>query len=427
MSLKKEIVKKSVFFTSWQILSKVIGVIYFSLVAKILKPFEYGILGICMSIFEMFSTLYVCTNNAIIKYVAEKREKSVMERGLKINALIGIILFAILFIFAEPIGSLFNLEISALIRLVAVFLLLSSIKETFSNIMLGTTEIKYYIINEAFFAVTKLVLVSVILFMTYSVFGVFLGLILTTLLTILLSLWIVNNIRFAKGTIAYQTLINYSTKFFVLTIMYQLHPQIFIFLLAKLSTVTHVGFYKFLYGLTSLLIITIPQSFSFMIFPYLSRFSREQNKRAMEKIYNMGLKFALLSSLLISLVFFLIVPFIIHWIFPAYSEATPYILPFLFFGIVTSIAFITGTLIKATNNLDVQLKTTPLGIVLSATLAFVLIPSYGIGGASFAFGLGALFNLILMTHLILKRLDIHLDLIPTKEDFYLVKSVFKKK
>lgn len=425
-SINQEIFKKSTSLTSWQIVSRVLNVFYFSLVAKFLKPFEYGVLGICMSIFDTLSTFFICTNNALIKYVAEKRERSVFERGLKINALVGLFLLVASIFFSDVITSFFALPLTYLVRLIGALLFLSAIKETFSSIFLGLTELRHYIILEASFAVLRLILVGIFIYYMGSLFGVLFGIIAAVLLTIFIAWLLLRHVSFTSTLVPYRTILRYSFTFLGLTVLYQFYPQIFILMLAKFFSPDVVGFYKFLYGLTSILVIAIPQTFSFVLFPYLSRLSAEGNHKDVESVYNMGLKFTFFAVVLISFFIFFVAPYLVHFIFPEYAQALSLLLWFLLFGIVTSLAFITGALIKATNNLDIQLKVTPVGILLSTVLAYFLIPSLDVGGAILSFTIGSLVNFILMNSFVLRRLHLTLHLLPTKQDFTDFMAIFKR-
>jgi O-antigen/teichoic acid export membrane protein len=81
MDLKQEILKKATSLTIWQIISKGIGIFYFALIVKLLRPFQYGILGVCLSIFETFSAFFLCINTSLVKFVAEKKQKDVLNKG----------------------------------------------------------------------------------------------------------------------------------------------------------------------------------------------------------------------------------------------------------------------------------------------------------------------------------------------------------
>ncbi len=427
MSLKKEILKKSAGMIIWQIISKFIGIIYFAFIVRILKPSQYGIYGVCWSVYELFSTLFLCTNTAIVKFIAEKRDREVYNKGIKLNILIGIMLFLIVFIFSKQIAGFFDLpEITNLIRLIAVLLLLSSLRETFSNIFLGTTEIKYYIINEAFFTLSRFAIVGMILFITYNVFGMLVGLILTTILAIFISFLVIKKIKFVKGTASYKELINYSSKFFWLKFLQQLHPQIFIFLLVKMSTLTAVGFYKFLYGLTIMIVSTVPQSFSLMLFPYFSKFAYNNNKDYIQKTYNASLKITFLFSIVTALFIISFGKLIISWLFPDYIESTKYLPLFMIFVIIKSLELINGALIKATDNLVLRIKVSIIGIVLSTIIAYYLIPAYGVGGAIFSFIIGTFLNFLLITISFSRKLGIKINFIPNKDDIEITKSLLKK-
>ena len=246
MSILKEIAKKSGLMGAYYFISKLFGFVYFFIVANLLGPAQYGLLGLCMSIYEILSIPSSSLNNGLNKYIAEKKQISYFKGVLKINFLIGLTLAVLLFMFSSEIALFLKQPIAGLIKLVSIFLVMSIIRETISTAILGTSEIKYYVINELFFHILKLITIVLVIIEIKNAYGVLIASIISLIFSIFFALHIIKKIKFNSNKINIRKIYPYSFKFLLIFLITNTQPQIYILLLSKFWSTTDVGYFKFL-------------------------------------------------------------------------------------------------------------------------------------------------------------------------------------
>lgn len=422
MSLKKEIAKKSGLLGIFYVVSKFINFIYFFIITNLLGPAEYGILSLGMSIYETSAIPHNSINNALVKYIAEKKQGNYLKLVLKMEVFLGFIIAPALILFSDSIAALLNQPISLIIKLVGVLYLAFTIRETLSNALLGISKIRYYSINEIAYNIIKLILITLIVLKIGSAFGALVAILIATFISALLLFRTLRKIKLNNDPVKAVPVLNFGFKYFAQLMLLNLQPQIYIMLLAMFWPSAEIGYYKFLY---SLIIIAMPSFImlvSTVLQNYYSRFHFLKNKNDMENLFGLSLRIGAILICLASLVLMAVLGIFIRLMFNKYAAAIPLIPYFVVFGIVCSIYFLINSLIKATDNIQLQIKAQIPSLAVALVASVVLIPRFGALGAIISGVFAISVATVLCAYLIIKKLGIKPDLIPKKEDFILLRK-----
>ncbi len=412
--------------TLWQILGRLINIIYFSILTLKLGPYNYGFLALILSLYEIASIGFIGINNGLQKYISEKHQWGVLISSLKLAIGFSFVMAIFLFIFRNYLSLFLAQNVSAFMIILGILLLMGSFKEVISNALFGLKEINYYIIVDAALNIFKLVLVSLFLYLSLGISGVLFGLTLANLLSGLIALFLISKVNFSKTAFNIKRLVNYSGKFILLSFLYQFQPQVFIFYLSKFSSIVDVGYYKFLYNLISTLVILTPQTLALLVFPYISELVYKKKYKKLESLFGSYFKIVLYASLISSLLFYVLIGFVVKYFFKAYTPSLKFVPLFLVFGIVQSLNYMSSNLVKATESLNYFINVSIIVLITSLIFTPILIKFLGVNGAVLSYSLVLVLITWFLTKRMLKHLNIKLNLLPTKSDIILMKHLLKE-
>ncbi|GEM_PF-3373250 len=427
MSLLREIARKSGSMGVFSIVSTGIGLISFFIVANLLGPMYYGLLAICMSIYELFSIPHNALNNGLVKFIAENKQIKYFREVIKINTLLAVGFAIVLFVGAETIAGIIHHDIGSLLRLTSIFLFVAVIKETISNAILGSSSVRWYTINEMFFILIRLGLIIVILSKIPDTFGALAAYIIAGIIACAIGFSIIKRkIKWNKEEIKTKELMRYSKKFAYTLLLANTQPQIYLLVLAFFASSSEVGHYKFLLGIITLATVSLISMMSNVLLNYYAALYYQKRMKDIKRIFNVSLRLGcyLLIGIGIGLIIFLNP--IITYFFPKFIEVVHLIPLFVLFGVVNGMNFLITPLIKATNKLEIQLKILPISLLVAVGASLILIPRFQITGAIIAAIASTLVTLIGSARKITKELQIDLNIKPEKNDLLLVKKIFER-
>jgi O-antigen/teichoic acid export membrane protein len=424
MSLRGEILRKIGLLSSWQIVSKFIGLFYFALVTKSLGPINYGLLVVCLSIADLASIAYIGVNNAATKYIAERSEQEVFTKGIKLTLVIGGLVASVLFLSSDTIAEFYSKPISPHIQIVALLILITSLYAFFRAVYLGTKNIGYYVLSEMILVPSRLVIVGLLLYLGYRISGVLFAMIFATLISLVLSCFWIKRINFTEGVIRYKNLIEYSVRSSGVSVVTRIYPQIFIFFLSVYAPTEMIGYYGFLMGLVTLALASIPSALSSVLFSYFSEFHAKGEMDKLERLASAGFRASFYMPLFLGILLIFLLRYILPWVFPEYLPVLKFVHYFILLGIMFSLGNVYGALFRGTNNLEIGLISHCIVSVFSIVLGYLLIPKYLIHGAvsgyiiSYAIGISIGFTLLL------RRLGIGIKILPTTEDREVLQIIY---
>ncbi len=427
MSLLREIARKSGAMGVFSIVSTGIGLISFFLVANLLGPMYYGLLAICISIYELLSIPHNALNNGLVKFIAENKQISYFKKVIKINTILAIGFAFILFIGAERIGALIHHDIGSLLKLTSIFLLISVIKETTSNAILGSSSVRWYTINEMLFILIRLGLIIAIISKIPDAFGALTAYIIASIVACIVGLYIIRKkIKWNKEEIKTKELMKYSRKFAYTLLLSNIQPQIYLLVLAFFASSAEVGHYKFLLGIITLATVALISMMSNVLLNYYAALYYQKKMNDIKSIFNVSFRLGCYLLIGIGLGLIIFLNPVITYFFPKFIEVLPLIPLFVLFGVINGMNFLIIPLIKATNKLEIQLKILPISLVVAVVASILLIPKFQATGAIIAAILSTGVTLVGSMRKIIKELQIELKIKPEKNDLMLVKKIFER-
>jgi teichuronic acid exporter len=224
-----------------QIVNFIVGIV----LARILLPEEFGLLGI-ISVFIAVSNTFV--NNGLCDALINKKEPNEKDYNTVFwtNVLLGFFIYLLLFIAAPSISLFFKQEsLTTLIRITAISIILVS----FSSIQrtLLTKEINFKTITVVS---TLSVIISgiVALYMATHGFGILslvVRMVLGQLVTLIL-FWILNKWRpkFIFDLDSFKELYKYGTNLLLSRLMNSLYDNLYYFVIGKYFSPANLGYYS---------------------------------------------------------------------------------------------------------------------------------------------------------------------------------------
>lgn len=302
----KEIVVKNVFYNfSSSIVNTSLSFLFVVFLARILKPDLYGIYGIVLSVvllFSRFSDLGI--NTALVKYVSaniknKKETQAYAHYLIRMKFFVVLVSSFLLLILAKPISmfSLHDPKLFYILLVAVIYLIISSITEFSAAFFSAFNEFKYYPRKEMIFQVSRIVLVFLfILLIGKTIFNVFVGLILSYLITFF---FVFITIKKRYGFIfKYQKLPREKRKRVLRYVFYLTVTALGMAFFVYLSTIIlstfieprYVGFYRIAYSLVTILIEF--STIGLVLFPVFSFLKKSR----LDGVFNKAFKYSMALS-----------------------------------------------------------------------------------------------------------------------------------
>ena len=262
---------------------------------------------------------------------------------------------------------------------------------------------KYIIIGNLAMGVTKILCLFCILYFSLNIINVITATYLIPFSAMLMVLiiyskkildfrFIISGIR--DGFVHFKNVLSYSFRLLLVSIAEIINGQASILILAQNSSLQHIGEYKVIISIFTLL-ITIPALFGKVLLPALTKYYYENN-------YNSVYNYLMVSQKICFTIFLPIVISIISFstqILGYYGikspDSTIGLIIVVFANLILSNSFI-GSLLGAYNKPQKISLFLGIGATINLVLCFLLIPQYGIIGASSALLISHLVTQILV-------------------------------
>lgn len=182
---------------------------------RFLTKEEYGLMYSLASAVGFFSIIQGTLGGIYTRYSAQYHAKNDIENsrklfwaGLKLQAIVSIILFAIVIIFSPAIVKFLHVNDIVLIYLLSLYVLFSSLYTLPNAILQGQLHIRLYSIGTVLGPVIKLGLGILFVLMGYSLYGVFGAFIFSALIPfIFLVIAFISNVGFKIGDFSIRELL----------------------------------------------------------------------------------------------------------------------------------------------------------------------------------------------------------------------------
>jgi len=188
------VLKGTIYFTIRQIIFVITNFILHAYLGRTLGPELYGIFGIISAIIVMSDfVLSKGVFETVSKFVAqnEKAASGIMKGALKIMTVACIILGLFLFFFSKEIAFIMkDPELDRYIKLCSFVISISGITTVFSGVLNGLRHFGKQAALTVFSSVIKLLSVSLLVYLGYSVTGAIMGLIIAEVSGLLLAVMV---------------------------------------------------------------------------------------------------------------------------------------------------------------------------------------------------------------------------------------------
>jgi PST family polysaccharide transporter len=375
-----DITLKVGFVSVWKVLATVLSFIFTFVVANFLGSAGYGTYTICIGVAELSFMIFLGFDDAITKFLAEKRLRKTLNKLLLAEVIIGVVGFVVLFTAADAISVWFGKPISLYLKVISFSLLLRPFYSVFRGVFLGFKKMRFFVASEFSLETSKLIITASLIFIGLGVLGGIVGYVLSFLVASVISYFMLRRLAFAEGGHKYRKLMGYSTKSTLFYIIRNINAQMVIIVPGLLLSSSSMGNFSLAYKLAVFAMGIIPVSLSQVLFPYFSG----ARKKRLERLFKISISTSLILSLPLLVVFILLARPFLNIMFPGYGEAAE-LIPVL--GLAATFDII-GTLVlslvKAKEKFGIGVKGLLTYTLVFSISSLMLIPSYGALGAAFS-------------------------------------------
>ena len=379
--LGKEVFGNSMYNFLATIISRGLGLVFIVVVARLLHPELFGIYSLALSIVFIFFTFTdLGVNLALVRYVSDAigKKNKILARSyfqylLKFKILFTSLFAIVLFILARVLSvSLFNKPLLIIpLEIGAVYLFFLSFLDFITGIFYSVKQVKYNALREGIFQVLRLIIapVFILLFISqYKVFGVFLSMILASILSLITLLFIVNK---KYGFFFHGKVIPIDTKRVMKYVLLLTITSLSAVFLTYIDTIMlgiflpsqFVGFYR-----TALTIATSIAAFftiTVVMFPIFAQVDKKKLKEIFRKLFHFS---AILAFPAAFGLIFIASPFIKSLFGPEYLPA---VLPLYLLSFLIVEAGVFGYLVNLFQARE-RLKEPAIIIIISTIMNIIL-------------------------------------------------------
>jgi O-antigen/teichoic acid export membrane protein len=386
----------------------VLGFAVMVVLARNLGVEDLGVYRLMSAVYSMVLVVAVLgVPTTITKYVAETRGKkdqmaTHISASLTISLVLGAAATAISFMTADIVSNAFHeSNMSGLLKLLSFIYPFSISSATLLGVLNGLREMKFYgLAVVAQSCVMLTVSISTIL-AGFGLWGVILGMLLSSMATFVLLLWKVRGIaRIALGfrRDVMRRILDFGWKITAINGVYQINYQVDSLLLGYFLTATDVGFYGVAIGLSRILLLA-PSAVQTISYPLTSELWSKDERRALQTVMDRCLKYSAAVIYPAAMVAGLFAGDIIRLLFGGafLDSVAPFrilLVGTAIYGVATSVG---GTL-TGIGRPDLALLVGAATATIDVVLNLILIPVSGVVGAalatSSAFAAGAALMLI---------------------------------
>jgi O-antigen/teichoic acid export membrane protein len=400
-----EIPLKTALMGSWKLAASLISFAFTVVVANYLGSAGYGIYTLCTSIVETGFLLFLGCDDAIAKFLAEKKLRKVFRNLLKTELILGLIGFVVVFMGADLLGLWFNKPISLYLKLLSVVFLLRPFYSIFRGVFLGFKKMRLLVISELTQGASNLLITIILISFGLGLLGAIAGYVLSFLSAVILSYLMLRRLHFTDERTKATGVLKYSLKSTVFYVFRNVGAGMIILIPSALLSSSILGNLSLAYSLSVVSMGFIPVSLSQVLFPY---FSGAEKKKS-ERLFNVALNMSLVISLPLFLAFLLFIGPFMAIVFPSYTEAIK-VMPILGLAALVDIAgTLVLSLIKAKEKFSIGIKGLATYMAVLATLYAVLIPPYQIIGAAVALLLSSVAMSTVLLLMVKREYDVKFD------------------
>ncbi|MFH1751764.1 MAG: oligosaccharide flippase family protein [archaeon] len=419
---------KNVFFLfNNKMLAFVVGILFTLIIANYLGPAKYGLVIYFISFAEGLSAViglnYI--TSLFSNVFPKEKSYSFFKTFMLINIIAGFTLFLVLFFFAEPISILIGKgEYSTLLAFTSILALTYPVYLSISTLFKG-----FKLFGKVLKVMGSVAILNLVLAAYLTIFGgmdvlgegIIIAKIITVSLGILVFGILLRKLNFSRKKINWSELKEYSVFAIPLTYIRAFNAQAVILFIGWFLNPVVTGFYYLIEKIVSLLVSSILSSFHEVVLPY--SLEKYKDKKTIGNYLSLTVKAGLIISLIISILIIIIARPVIGFFFPDYVGGV-YLVPlFCVLSILSSFSTI-NTAFVSLNKMKYLVLSYSATFAVFLIAGFTLTPIYDAVGLIVALIFSSSANIITM-YLMLPRIGVKINLIPSRTDLDFFKKSFK--
>ena len=381
-SLSKKVVRGGIWVFGLRIINRGLGFIRTIILARLLAPSDFGLLGIAML---AIATLETFSQTGFQAALIQKKDnvESYLDTSWTVSAIRGIVLFLILFLSAPVVAKFFNSpQATLVIKVIAVSTLISGFRNI--GILFFQKELEF---NKQFFyelsaTLVDLTVAIILAFMLRNVWALVWGGLAANFVRLFMS-YILHSyrprIRLDKGE--FKELFGFGKWVLGSSILGFLITQGDDIFVGKMLGVTALGFYQMAYLISNLPATEITKVISQVTFPAYSKFQNDI-KRLGEAYLRVLQLTAFVSIPLAGIIFILAPEFTEIFLGEKWMPVVPALQALVFWGLIRSIGATTGPIFYAVGRPGIVTKIQLLQLIFLIILIYPLTTRMGILGTS---------------------------------------------
>ncbi len=382
-SLSKKVIKGGIWVSALQITDRGLGIIRTIILARLLAPEDFGLLGIAML---AISTLETFSQTGFQTALIQKKEnvKSYLDTAWTISAIRGILLFSILFFSAPLVATFFNSpEAILIIKIIAISTLISGFRNIGIIFFQKELEFNKHFIYELSGILVSLTVAITLAFMLRNVWALVWAGLAANFIRLFLS-YILHpyrpHVRFDKSE--FKELFGFGKWVLGSSILMFLITQGDDIVVGKFLGVAALGFYQLAYTISNMPATEITHVISQVTFPSYSKL--QDNIPRLREAYLKVLQITVFLSIPITGLIFILAPdFTMIFLGEKWMPMVPAMKVLVFWGLVRSIGATTGPIIYAAGKPEILVKYQLFQLIMLIILIYPLTVSYGMLGTAF--------------------------------------------
>jgi len=396
-SLSKKVVRGGMWVFGLRIINRGLGFVRTIILARLLAPEDFGLLGIAML---AIATLETFSQTGFQAALIQKKDnvESYLDTAWTVSAIRGVLLFLILFFSAPLVATFFNLpQATLVIKVIAVSTLLSGFKNI--GILFFQKELEFHkqFVYELSATLVDITIAITLAFILRNVWAMVWGGLAANFVRLFMS-YILHSyrphVRFDKGE--FKELFGFGKWVLGSSILIFLVTQGDDIFVGKMLGVTALGFYQMAYLISNLPATEITHVISQVTFPAYSKLQDELPKlrEAYLKVLQLT---AFLSFPIAGLIFALAPDFTEIFLGKKWMPMVPAMRVLCIFGVTRSIGATMGPILYSAGRPKIQTKLSSIQLIVMAVIIYPLTMKWGILGSSLAVVIPNSLALILIT------------------------------
>jgi len=383
-SLSKKVVRGGMWVFGLRIINRSLGLIRTIILARLLAPSDFGLLGIAML---AISTLETFSQTGFQAALIQKKEnvESYLDTAWTVSAIRGVILFLILFLSAPLVAKFFNSpQATLVIKVIAVSTLLSGFRNIGILFFQKELEFNKQFIYQLLATLVDVTIAITLAFILRSVWALVWGGLAANFVRLFMS-YILHpyrpHVRLDKGE--FKELFGFGRWVLGSSILIFLVTQGDDIFVGKMLGVTALGFYQMAYLISNLPATEITHVISQVTFPAYSKMQNDV-KRLREAYLDVLQLTAFISIPLAGGIFILAPEFTQIFLGEKWMPMVPAMQVLVLAGLVRSIQATTGPIFLAVNRPEIEPRWQTVRLLVLIILIYPLSINWGILGTSIA-------------------------------------------